>query len=104
MDFFNVMSSLYTMLSKVVYDTQIISLVDVSKNKIIASTRMDESKYVITENVKKSVSSTVTAHVLSEYRPTQLKLDRMMRDSNVLIIDRLLEDIGGVRGVFIQSC
>lgn len=104
MDFFKSNASLYGLLSKVVQETQVLVIDDVHKDKITPYPRMDESDFVITEDIIRRNSSIVTAHVLSEYRPNQLRLERLMRESHRLLIDILLDDIGGVRGVPIQSC
>ena len=103
MDFYSVNASLYGLLSKVVQETQIISVVDVSDDKVTPYPRLEESKFVITEDIQRRNASVVTAHHLSEYRPNQLKLERLMRESEKLLIDVLIEDIGGIRGVQIQS-
>lgn len=103
MDFYDVNASLYGLLSKVVQETQILSIIDVSDEKITPYPRLEESKFVITEDIQRRNAAAVTAHHLSEYRPNQLKLERLMRESEKLLIDVLIEDIGGIRGVQIQS-
>lgn len=103
MGFYQHNASLYSLLSKVVRETQILTIEDVSRDKVTAYPRMEESNFVITEDILRTNAATVTAHNLSEYRPSQLKLERLMRDSHRLLIDILIDDIGGVRGVSIQS-
>lgn len=103
MDFFKTNSSIYGLLSKVVQQTQILSVEEVSKDKSTPYPRMIESDFIITEDIIRTNTSVVTAHLISEYRPSKLKLERLMRESHHLLIDILIEDIGGVRGVQIQS-
>lgn len=103
MDYFRVNESLYKLLSKVVNDTQILLIDDVSSDKISPYPRLEESKFIISQDILRTNASIITAHVLSEYRPSQLKLERLMRDNHKLLIDTLIEDIGGIRGVPIQS-
>lgn len=104
MSYYSDNSSLYSLLSKVVRQTQILLIEDVSKEKVTDYPRLEESEFIISEDIIKINTATVTAHNISEYRPSQLKLERLMRESHVLMIDILLRDIGGIRGVPIQSC
>lgn len=96
-------ASLYGLLSKVIRETQILAIEDISRDKVTPYPRMKESDFVITEDIRRTNAATITAHYLSEYRPSQLKLERLMRESHRLLIDILIDDIGGVRGVSIQS-
>lgn len=103
MNFFKTNERIYGLLSKVARETQILTVVDISRDRVTPYPRMDESDFIITEDILRTNASVVTAHNLSDYRPNQLKLERLMRESNHLMIDTLIEDIGGVRGVQIQS-
>lgn len=103
MDYYKINSSLYGLLSKVVQETQVLVLDDVSNDRVTPYPRLEESKFIISEDIVRTNAATVTAHVLSEYRPNQLKLEKLMRESETLLIDILIKDIGGVRGVQIQS-
>lgn len=103
MDFFRVNATLYGLLSKVAQETQILCIEDVSRDRVTPYPRMAESEFIITEDIIRSNMATMTAHIISEYRPSQLKLERLMRESHRLLIDILIEDIGGIRGVQIQS-
>lgn len=103
MGYYNEQAVLYELLSKVVHNTQLICIHDTSMDKVTPYPRMQESDFVITEEILRRNAAVVTAHNLNEYRPNQLKLERLMRQSDRLPIDILIEDIGGIRGVSIQS-
>lgn len=103
MDYFRSMSSIYTLLKHVVDDTQVISIPRPNIERLNGYQRLESSNFVISDDIIRTNRSTVTAHILNEYRPNQLKLEKLMRDSEELYIDVLLRDLGGVRGVPLQS-
>lgn len=104
MNYFNNNLDIYNLLRKVVYNTQHIFIEDTSKLKLTPYPRMEESNFIISEDLLKRNKSILTAHILEEYKPNKIKLERLMRESNILLIDILINDIGGVRGVPISSC
>ena len=97
MDFYQANAYLYELLSKVVHETQSISVIDVSNDRVTPYPRLEESKFIITEDIQRRNASILTAHYIHEYRPSQLRLERLMRESEKLLIDVLLEDMGGIR-------
>lgn len=97
MDFYQANAHLYELLSKVVHQTQSITVIDVSNDKVTPYPRLEESKFVITEDIQRRNASILTAHYIQEYRPSQLRLERLMRESEKLLIDILIEDMGGIR-------
>lgn len=99
MDYYRLNSELYGLLSKVVHETQIITAKEIPISKVSSYPRLKESKYVISKDVTRVTSSIVTAHDLNEYRPSRLRIEKLIRESNKLAIDVLIECIGGVKCV-----
>ena len=101
--YYSVNKNIYELLSKVVDNIQSITVVETLHEVATQHPRMKESKFILTEDVRRINDSVVTAHYLEDYRPSHLKIERLMRESNKLLIDILLNEIGGVRGVPIKS-
>ena len=102
MDYYKVNAVLYGLLSKVVNDTQSILIDDIPRNSITPYPRLEESKFIISEDILRNTMTVVTAHDLTEYRPNQLKIETLMREKHRLLIDELLDALKGVRGVQIK--
>lgn len=90
---------LYELLSKTVANTQVLSVVDTSNDRLSSYVRIEDTKSIISEDILRRASSVVTAHKLLEYRPNHLKLEMMMMSDEELIIDKLLDMQRSVRGV-----
>lgn len=103
MDYYRINSYIYSLLSKHISNVQRLSYNDILKEDKIPSLRVEESKFVITKDISNTNYSTVTAHVLKDYRPNNLRIERLLQESQILTIDRLLKDLEVIRGVPIQS-
>ena len=95
-------ANVFKLLNRVVDNTVTVITVDLALEKPPQLLRLKESNFVLTEDIKHARAA-VTAHNLQEYRPSKLKMERLVLDIDVLLIDTLLKDLKEVRGCEIQS-
>ena len=79
MDFYQINSQLYTLQLDACQSIQSIAVIDDTVENLEIYPRLEESKYIVSKDVQRTVGSVVTAHKLEQYRPEGLKIDRLMR-------------------------
>lgn len=102
-NYYATISTLYRLLSNVASNVATLSIATVESDSVIYSSKLDEATFTLSKDMYSSNKNIVTAHILEEYKPSYLCIDKLIKESQKLIIDILLCDIGGLRGVPIQS-
>lgn len=103
MDYYRINSLLYNNLSKVVEETIIVSSKENIVEKPRTYPRLKESDFIISDDLTNITRSVLSAHNINDYIVSGIRIERLMLDSNVLLIDIILKDMEEIRVVSVQS-